>query len=321
MSCQREISVHSLALSIMLLSTSAGAHLDLTSPPPRLGGIEGGSQLKRGPCGQTTNGRTDRVSVFEPGQTITVEWAEYINHPSYYRIAFDVDGDDSFPIREDMDTVNRNTDDPEAVHPVGDVVLKYVYEPPDLAVYSTDVTLPDVECENCTLQVIQFMYDNLNDGRNNEYYFQCADIALRRSGSSGEAGAAGSPSGAAGAPATGGSDGSGGSTSPGSGGSAASGDATGGMSTGSADAATTTSGGSSGSPGVGQSSDSGGCALVSAPARTLGVWWLLALSVFTMARRAAATIVGRRRYRGRPRSRVDRVVQSPDSQTAPRERS
>lgn len=181
----KRLEVSSLAgLLAVVLTTPAHAHLDLTDPPPRLGGEEGGSELKTGPCGQRSNGRTSTVTVFEPGETITVAWDEYINHPSYYRIAFDVDGDDDFPIRADMDDVVRDGDDPASVYPIGDVVLMYVSEPPDLPEYSVEVTLPNVECENCTLQVLQFMYDKLGDGRDNEYYFQCADIALRAGGGS-----------------------------------------------------------------------------------------------------------------------------------------
>jgi len=175
-----------LVAPILVLAAPAAAHLDLTSPPPRLGGEAGGTQLKRGPCGQSTNARTSNVTVYEPGETITVSWNEYINHPSYFRVAFDVDGDDDFPIRRDMDSVVQAGDDPASVNPVGDVVLMYIHEPPDLSVHSVQVTLPNVECENCTLQVIQFMYDKLGDGRANEYYYQCADIALRsRSGGDG----------------------------------------------------------------------------------------------------------------------------------------
>ncbi|HLV21087.1 MAG TPA: SCE4755 family polysaccharide monooxygenase-like protein, partial [Polyangiaceae bacterium] len=197
-----------LGLSLTFGAATSSAHLDLTAPPPRLSGTAGGFQLKSGPCGQSANGRTDQVTVFEPGATITVEWTEYLDHPSYYRIAFDVDGDDDFPIRQNMDDVVRQGDDPEAENPVGGVVLAYVYEEPNLETYSAQVTLPDVECETCTLQVIQFMYDKLGNNMDDEYYFQCADIALRRSGGGGDAGAAGAPAGSGGTPpATGGSGG------------------------------------------------------------------------------------------------------------------
>ena len=41
------------------------------------------------------------------------------------------------------------------------------------------ITLPNMTCENCTLQVIQMMTDKTPYGDGNDLYFQCADIALR----------------------------------------------------------------------------------------------------------------------------------------------
>ena len=40
--------------------------------------------------------RTDRVTYYEPGETIEVRWDEYVDHPGHYRNAFDPDGDDDF---------------------------------------------------------------------------------------------------------------------------------------------------------------------------------------------------------------------------------
>lgn len=184
-------------LVVSATSASASAHVDLLEPSPRLAGSEGGIQLKNGPCGQTANARTDNVTVYEPGSTITVRWEEYLDHPSYYRVAFDVDGDDDFPVRSDMDAVDPSRDDPEAENPIGQVVLAYLYEDVPQSVYEMDVTLPDVECDNCTLQLIQFMYDKVGNRQDDEYYFQCADIVLEYSEAPGEGGAGGA-SGAAG---------------------------------------------------------------------------------------------------------------------------
>ncbi len=45
--------------------------------------------------------------------------------------------------------------------------------------YSATVTLPNVECDNCTLQVIQVMYDKPPYTiPGNEMYYQCADLVL-----------------------------------------------------------------------------------------------------------------------------------------------
>jgi len=168
------------------LPAVAHAHVELVYPPPRLGGQAGGNELKTAPCGQRVNGRTETVTMFEPGETITVRWNEYIDHPSYYRVAFDVDGDDAFTVRPNADDVVREEDDPVAAEPLSDVILQ-VYADDESGFgtdYSSEVTLPDVECENCTLQIIQFMYDKLGNDLNDEYYFQCADIILRGSGGS-----------------------------------------------------------------------------------------------------------------------------------------
>jgi uncharacterized protein (TIGR03382 family) len=47
--------------------------------------------------------------------------------------------------------------------------------------YSVDITLPNVECSNCTLQMIQMMTDNppyTTDALSDDIYYQCADITL-----------------------------------------------------------------------------------------------------------------------------------------------
>ncbi len=165
-----------LVSGLVSLSAPAWAHIDLVFPPPRLAGTEGRNALKIGPCGQAMgqNGRTQTVTEFTPGETITVQVSEYIPHPGYYRVAFDVDGDDDFPIRADMDSLDSANDDSETVHPVGDVILLYDFDKND----NIEVTLPNVECDNCTLQVVQFMYDKIGNSLDDEYYFQCADIRL-----------------------------------------------------------------------------------------------------------------------------------------------
>jgi hypothetical protein len=159
---------------------SAFAHVELDYPMPRaLGKTEG--NLKNTPCGQSTDGRTkDRVNVFAPGQTITLQFDEFIDHPSYYRVAFDPDGD-TFPMRTGVaaNTVETTAQAEAAEQAVfqgsGSQLLAVVPEVNGTASSAT-VTLPNMECENCTLQLIEFMYDK---GDPNHGYFQCADIALR----------------------------------------------------------------------------------------------------------------------------------------------
>src|SRR5687767_4134172 len=75
---------------LLALGGTAHAHIAMTSPRPR------GVDQKAPPCGRTGSTRGAVVTTFAPGETITVEWDETIDHPGHYRIAFDDDGDDVF---------------------------------------------------------------------------------------------------------------------------------------------------------------------------------------------------------------------------------
>jgi len=148
-------------------ASSAEAHLGLEVPASRYGSEE----LKPGPCGIVDGQRTANVTYYEPGETIEVRWNEYVDHPGHYRIAFDADGDDDFVDPATMMELYSNDA----------VLLDGIADRDGGGVYTATVTLPDVTCENCTLQVIQMMYDKppyITPG--NDIYYQCADLVLRR---------------------------------------------------------------------------------------------------------------------------------------------
>ena len=161
------------------LGAPGQAHIDLQSPPARAPGRPD-TYLRREPCGQIDNARDpEQVSTFEPGQEIVVEWDVYQQHVSYFRIAIDLDGDDSFSERTSQPR-DALTDDLTQLQPnPGERILAYVEDDAGRIDHVAEpVTLPDEECERCTLQVIQFTYGlPLREA----YYYQCADIVLRRS--------------------------------------------------------------------------------------------------------------------------------------------
>jgi len=242
-------------LPLLLGTATVSAHVDLLSPPARLGGQAGGGQLKTKPCGQTANMRTaDKVTTFTPGQKVDIKMKEYVNHPGYFAVAFDPDGDDNFPFPiANMDDVVAATDDPKAAFPLSATVLglrtdkeQDCYGENAAHECTISITIPNMNCQNCTLQITQFMYDKLGDNNDNEYYYQCADIKIEGAVGGGGSGGAAGTGGAAGA-STGGAAGAGG---------AAAGSGTGGASAG-----TSTGGGASagasGAGGLGQISGSG----------------------------------------------------------------
>jgi len=150
-----------LAIGVCLSTRSAEAHIDLKVPVPREQGLSEApnSDLKVGPCGQVVNGRTERVNVFAPGETIEVTWAETTNHISYYRVAFDRDGDDDFPVFAGPGIGAEGIDPRERCPVDGQVILAYEMADGYRQQHTLRIQLPDVECENCTLQVVQYMYD------------------------------------------------------------------------------------------------------------------------------------------------------------------
>jgi hypothetical protein len=166
-----------ILLGLVALSpVEAKAHLGLSSPVSRYGP----DTLKTGPCGVSGGERTANVTYYEPGEMIEVSWDEYVDHPGHYRIAFDEDGDDDFVDPATMMELYSNEK----------VLLDGIDDKgPGERDYVATVTLPDVTCDNCTLQVIQVMYDKppyTTPG--NDIYYQCADLVLRVGGAPPDAG-------------------------------------------------------------------------------------------------------------------------------------
>ena len=155
-----------IASALMAAPAVASAHIRLTSHASRYG-----DEQKSSPCGRTGGERGSNVYTYAPGETITVAWDEYINHPGHFRVAFDADGDDDLLDPASPDDSYTN-----------DAVL--LDDIPDASgSYAVEITLPDVECDQCTLQVIQLMTDKLGNGYgNDDVYHRCVDLVLTRDG-------------------------------------------------------------------------------------------------------------------------------------------
>lgn len=141
---------------------TAGAHIRLLDPLARH------EQQKTAPCGVADDMRGDNIYTFEAGETITIRWEEFVPHPGHYRISFDADGFDDFVDPAAYDDFYTN----EAV------LLDNIPDMEGTMMYEQEITLPDVECDNCTLQVVQMMTDKPPYGDGNDLYYQCIDIIL-----------------------------------------------------------------------------------------------------------------------------------------------
>jgi hypothetical protein len=122
------------------------------------------------------------VYTFAPGTTITIAVDEFVPHPSYYRIAFSKDGDSksvfvepksikpieaSRPCPIDANDKCGASDFCNVKMADGSGVLWDNLNPHTSAEAKSltfTVTLPNIECDNCTVQVIQVMEDNAFHG-------------------------------------------------------------------------------------------------------------------------------------------------------------
>src|SRR5690606_9410252 len=118
-------------------------------------------EIKAGPCGRADGKRGEHVYTYAPGETITLSWVEFVGHPGYYRIAFDSDGDDDFKDPASIIPAGRSCTAGETRCGTDDFYNNETVliddfgrhdDSPHGKRYSLDVTLPNKECNNCTLQ-------------------------------------------------------------------------------------------------------------------------------------------------------------------------
>ena len=301
------------SLATLAIAVPAAAHISLEKGGTHLSRYgDTAADIKAGPCGRTGGARGPHIYSYKPGETITVSIVEYVPHPGYFRIAFDNDGDDGFkePASiKPVDPARRCPDgNPNDMCGASDfyntpaVLPKMDNLNPHLAgaanqKYTWQVTLPNVECTNCTLQIIQVMEDDLFHGAYDptpgvgveDIYHQCIDIVLAANADGGLTTVdAGSSSGST--SSSSGTSGTGSTSSGGTSGSTSSGGTSGTGSSGTSGAGGSSSGnGASGSSGSSGSGSTGGCSTSSsssAGAASLGL--LAAVGLLFSARRRRA---------------------------------
>lgn len=180
-----------LALSFVAAST-ARAHFILLEPASYVdqdqAEFAGGAPQKGGPCGPGGNDdvqpvpENGKVTTVRAGDVLTVKWQTTVPHLGYFRIALAEDRtdfvdpvfDDPVQCSYDMASVKSGAH--------GNVLMDGI----DFAATEQAVTIPDMPCEQCTLQIMQVMKDH---GPPECIYYHCADLKILPREGSGSAGA------------------------------------------------------------------------------------------------------------------------------------
>lgn len=173
---------------VMVLPLVGRAHFVLLEPASWLVENERGDPQKLGPCGGTSadaGTASNAVGKMRGGDTLHLKIKETIYHPGHYRVALALKSRDELP--PDAPAATKDTEkgpwsvsapiDQNPKAPIlADGLFVHTSRPADP--FETDITLPNVNCEKCTLQVTQFMAEHGYNKDGGYYYHHCADLQI-----------------------------------------------------------------------------------------------------------------------------------------------
>jgi hypothetical protein len=182
--------VRALAVATLLATAPAvmQAHFRLLEPASWIMENQLGDPQKAGPCGGTNadwGTPTYAVTQAVGGSKMHVKVQETVYHPGFYRVALAVNSPTELPA--DPKATTEQTDrgprslTGEVMSPVQMPVLAdglFMHHEKADAAFETDVTLPNISCKHCTLQVIQFMEAHGANNPGNYTYHHCAIVAI-----------------------------------------------------------------------------------------------------------------------------------------------
>ena len=178
-----------LALGAMAAVTPyAAAHFRLLEPQGWIEQNNLGDPQKAGPCGGTLTDSgtpTNAVNKVQGGQMLHIKVQETIFHPGHYRVALAVNSRSELPpdpavTTRDSDKGPWSVSSPIASQPQIPVLADglFVHTTRQASPFETDVQLPNISCEKCTLQIIEFMAEHGYNNPGGYFYHHCAVLQI-----------------------------------------------------------------------------------------------------------------------------------------------
>ena len=176
------------ALLVGFVPVVTHAHFKLIEPASWLVEDNRGDPQKAGPCGGTNAdyGKPSYiVGQAMGGSKLHVKVQETIYHPGHYRVALAVNSPAELPVdpkATTMDTekgprsVSAEIQSPVQMPVLADGLFAHTARVADP--FETDVTLPNINCKKCTLQVIQFMAEHAVNNPGMFTYHHCAALQI-----------------------------------------------------------------------------------------------------------------------------------------------
>ena len=175
-------------LTTCLLVPFASGHFKLLEPASWITENQLGDPQKLGPCGGTSADAgtpTNAVTSVQGGQKLHIKLMETVFHPGHYRIALAVNSRAELPA--DPEVTTRDTDKcPRSVSakidaaPKVPVLLDGLWQHTAKATepFGTDVTIPNISCPACILQIVEFMAEHGLNPDGGYTYHHCAVLKI-----------------------------------------------------------------------------------------------------------------------------------------------
>ena len=180
-----------LAAGVVILGVPAtgSAHFILMQPKSAIEENQLGDPQKLGPCGGTTANAgtpTGAITAVAGGELLHVKVKETIYHPGHFRLALSVLDRAELPVDPEDVTregprgplsvsakVDPNPKPPVLVDGLWDHHVRQAGQE-----FETDVKIPNINCDHCSLQVIQFMEEHPINPDGRFTYHHCADLKI-----------------------------------------------------------------------------------------------------------------------------------------------
>ena len=184
-----------LVVAVASFSSVADAHFVLVSPAASLVQNRLGDPQKIAPCGgvSANPGRgtpanpgtpSNAVTQLTGGSTLHLLIQETVFHPGHYRVALARTvaqlPPDPVVTTRDSDrgpwSVSAAIQDPPMAPVLADGLLAHTERP--MGLHEADIQIPNINCVNCLMQVIQFMAEHGRNPDGDYSYHHCAIVNI-----------------------------------------------------------------------------------------------------------------------------------------------
>lgn len=180
-----------LGASVVLLAGTASAHFKMVMPPSPTASVDGKGPP---PCGPDTGEGT--VTPVMGGSQLALSVNETVRHGGFYRVALALKScktagcfpaDNKVYDKDGMllDPTGSGTSDHADIDPapkfpiLADGLFPHTQAADGTGpIYNGMISVPNVACDKCTLQIIEFMAPHGSNGAAGFFYHHCADLKI-----------------------------------------------------------------------------------------------------------------------------------------------